>query len=36
MNSAASVSKDVITITNVPLNVGRDSIATRVNDQGRI
>ena len=32
----ASVSKVVLTLTKVPLNVVRDSIATRVNEQGVI
>jgi hypothetical protein len=32
----ASVSKDVLTITKVPLNVARDSIATRINELGFI
>ncbi len=34
--STASVSKVVLTITKVPLNVARDSIATRINEIGFI
>ena len=33
---AASVSKAVVFITRVPLSIARDSIATRVNEQGFI
>ena len=36
VSPTASVSKDVLTITKVPLNVARDSIATRVNELGLI
>jgi hypothetical protein len=36
VNPGASVSKAYLAITKVPLNVTRDSIATRVKDQGVI
>ena len=36
VNPGASVSKDVLAITKVALNVARDSIATRANELGVI
>jgi hypothetical protein len=36
VSPAASVSKAVLTIAKIPLNVVLDSIATRVNDLGQI
>ncbi len=36
VNPGASVSKDVLAITKVALNIARDSIATRVNELGLI
>jgi hypothetical protein len=36
VTTTASISKVVLTITKVPLNVVRDTIATRVSEQGLI